>query len=154
MPFCNRAGMALSRYRVKVRMRLAFDFNTLALEQHNLTRLDLATLTGFNLSVNFNQTFSNHSFCCRAAFAPALNFQQITQFNIRVVFKMEDVHDNAFCKESRAVSRSKKFFTVYQLTWAQSERNIDIPSESGCASMRTLLPRVICGIHLTEFGTP
>lgn len=37
MPFCNRAGMALSRYRVKVRMRLAFDFNTLALEQNNLT---------------------------------------------------------------------------------------------------------------------
>ena len=49
-----------------------------------LTGDDFAAFARFNRTVDFHQAFGYRDFRLRAAFAPAFQFQQVAQLNVRM----------------------------------------------------------------------
>ena len=66
--------------------RMSGDYgDALSLKYNGLPGNDLATLTGFDLAVDLDQTVIDSDLRLRAAFAPAFQFQQIAQLNVRML---------------------------------------------------------------------
>ncbi len=58
--------------------------NALTVKGHRLPGDDFTAFAGFHRAVDFHQPFGDKDFGLRAAFAPAFQLQQVTQFNMRV----------------------------------------------------------------------
>ena len=53
---------------------------------------DLAALAGFDFAVDFHPPFGDDFFGGAAAFTPALELQQIAQFDVGMIVQIENFH--------------------------------------------------------------
>lgn len=76
---------------------LCLNSDRLVRETHDLTGDDFAALTRFDMVVDAHVAVGDELFGGGAAVAPAEEFQQIAQFNVRMLVQVKNFHNLSLC---------------------------------------------------------
>lgn len=71
---------------------LGLNHNLAAVKLHHLIGDDFAAFARFGFAVHFHQPFGDDFFGGAAAFTPALELEQVAQFDVRVIIQIKSFH--------------------------------------------------------------
>jgi hypothetical protein len=71
---------------------LRLNYNLTAVKLHDLIGNDFAAFARFDFAVHFHLPIGDDFFGGAAAFTPALEFEQVAQFDVRVIIQIKSFH--------------------------------------------------------------